>query len=234
MPTSSPASRSRTPLWPIRINRVADANAFIRAHTTPLPVPSVPEIRLWQASEVTPIWEMTEADLARQQLPPPFWAFPWAGGQALARYLLDHPDAVRGRCVVDIASGSGLVAIAAALAGAAAVTANDIDPYSAAAIALNAELNGVSVAVEPGDLLSGAPRPADLYLAGDIAYEKSMSAAMLSFFRRAAAQGSSILIGDPHRSYFPEGLRRVADYDIMTVADIEDSGVKAATVWALG
>jgi predicted nicotinamide N-methyase len=213
---------------------VADYSGFIRTHTTPLPVPSVPEIRLYQAHQVTPIWEMTEADLEREQLPPPFWAFPWAGGQALARYLLDHPEIVRGRCVVDIASGSGLVAIAAALAGAASVMANDIDPYSAAAIALNAELNGVSVTVEAGDLLSHAPRPADLYLAGDIAYEKSMSEAMLSFFRRAGAQGSSVLIGDPHRSYFPEGLRRVADYDIVTVADIEDSGVKAATVWALG
>lgn len=213
---------------------MADYSGFIRTHTTPLPVPSVPEIRLYQAHQVTPIWEMTEADLEREQLPPPFWAFPWAGGQALARYLLDHPEIVRGRCVVDIASGSGLVAIAAALAGAASVMANDIDPYSAAAIALNAELNGVSVTVEAGDLLSHAPRPADLYLAGDIAYEKSMSEAMLSFFRRAGAQGSSVLIGDPHRSYFPEGLRRVADYDIVTVADIEDSGVKAATVWALG
>ncbi len=213
---------------------MADHGAFIRANTTPLPVPSVPLIRLWQASEVTPIWEMTEADLARRQLPPPFWAFPWAGGQALARYLLDNPGTVRGKTVVDIASGSGLVAIAAALAGAARVVANDIDPYSAAAIALNAELNGVSVTVEAGDLLAGPPMPADLYLAGDIAYEKSMSAAMLSFFRRAAAQGSSVLIGDPHRSYFPEGLRRVADYDIVTVADIEDSGVKSAAVWALG
>jgi predicted nicotinamide N-methyase len=167
-------------------------------------------------------------------LPPPFRAFPWAGGQALARYLLDHPEVVHGKAVVDIASGSGLVAIAAALAGAASVTANDIDPYSAAAIALNAELNGVSVTVEGGDLLSRAPMPADLYLAGDIAYEKNMSGAMLSFFRRAGAQGSSVLIGDPHRSYFPEGLRRVADYDIVTAADIEDSGLKAATVWALG
>jgi len=207
---------------------------FIKAHTTPLPVPSVPEIRLYQAHEVTPIWEMTEADLAEAQLPPPFWAFPWAGGQALARYLLDHPDIVRGKTVVDIASGSGLVAIAAALAGAASVLANDIDAYAAAAIALNAELNGVSVMVEAGDLLSLPPRPADLYLAGDVAYEKSMSTAMLSFFRRAGAQGSYVLIGDPHRSYFPEGLRRVADYDIVTVADIEDSGIKAATVWALG
>lgn len=211
-----------------------DHRAFIRANTTPLPVPSVSEIRLWQAGEVTPLWEMTERDLDRQRLAPPFWAFPWAGGQALARYLLDHPDTVRGKTVIDIASGSGLVAIAAAMAGAALVVANDIDPYSAAAVTLNAELNGVSVDVDPGDLLSQQPRPADVYLAGDIAYEKSMSAAMLSFFRRAAAQGSLVLIGDPHRAYFPEGLRRVADYDIVTVADIEDSGVKAATVWALG
>lgn len=213
---------------------MSPAAAFIQANTTPLPVPSVPEIRLWQASKVTPIWEMTERDLEGLQLPPPFWAFPWAGGQALARYLLDHPETVRGKTVVDIASGSGLIAIAAAMAGAASVLANDIDPYAAVAIALNADLNGVLVEVETGDLLSGAPRPAGIYTAGDIAYEKSMSAAMLSFFRRAAGQGSTVLIGDPHRTYFPKGLRRVADYDIVTVADIEDSGVKAATVWALG
>ncbi|MBW8733993.1 MAG: methyltransferase [Asticcacaulis sp.] len=213
---------------------MSDARAFIEANTAPSPVPSVPEIRLWQASAVTPIWEMTESELDRAQLPPPFWAFPWAGGQALARYLLDHPDTVRGKTVVDIASGSGLVAIAAAMAGAASVIANDIDSYSAAAIALNADLNGVAIAVETGDLLAGAPRAVDVYLAGDIAYEKSMSSAMLSFFSRAAAQGSSVLIGDPHRSYFPEGLKRMADYDIVTVADIEDSGIKAATVWAIG
>ena len=211
-----------------------DARAFIQTHTKPFSVPSVPEICLWQAQEATAIWQMTEADLEGAQLPPPFWAFPWAGGQALARYLLDHPDTVCGRTVIDVASGSGLVAIAAALAGAAMVVANDIDSYSAAAIALNAELNEVSIPVDAADMLSHPPRPADIYLAGDIAYEKSMSTAMLTFFRRAAAQGSSVLIGDPHRSYFPEGLRRVADYDIVTVADIEDSGVKAATVWTLG
>ena len=212
---------------------MSDREAFIRSQTRPLPVPSVPEITLYQADAVTPLWQMTQDDLARNELPPPFWAFPWAGGQALARYILDHPECVRGKHVVDIASGSGLVAIAAAIAGAAQVTANDIDPYSGAAVALNAQLNGVAITFDGRDLLTGQPPEAGVFLAGDIAYEKAMSAAMLTFFSRAVSLGSIVYLGDPHRSYFPKGLRRCADYDIVTTADIEDSEVKPATVWAL-
>ncbi len=211
--------------------------AFIRAQTQVAPVPSlnIPglDIRLYQATEVTPLWLMTEADLDQNRLPPPFWAFPWAGGQALARYVLENPHIVAGLRVVDIACGSGLVAIAAAKAGAAHVLANDIDVYAEAAVALNAELNGVTIDFLAGDLLAGPPPAADVFLAGDICYEKTMSEAMLTFFRRLDAQ-SSVYIGDPHRSYFPkEGLKRCADYVIMTEADIEDAATKAATVWKL-
>lgn len=215
------------------MDETPDRVAFIRANTRIDEVAGL-GIRLYQASEVTPLWLMTEGDLARERLPPPFWAFPWAGGQALARYLLENPAIVRGKRVIDIACGSGLVAIAAAKAGAAQVIANDIDPYCAAAVALNTELNGVTVAFRGGDLLNGPVPDADVFLAGDICYEKSMSAAMLTFFRRAGALGAEIYIGDPHRSYFPkEGLRRCADYTIVTTADIEDSGIKPATVWRL-
>ncbi len=211
--------------------------AFIRAHTQVAAVPGL-DIRLYQASEVTPLWLMTEADLHQAQLPPPFWAFPWAGGQALARYIAENPHIVAGLRVVDMACGSGLVAIAAAKAGAAHVLANDIDAYSEAAVALNAELNGVTIDFVSGDLLAGMATPAnvfqaDVFLAGDICYEKTMSEAMMTFFRRLDAQ-SSVYIGDPHRSYFPkQGLKRCADYVIMTGADIEDAATKAATVWKL-
>lgn len=211
---------------------MAARQAFIKAQTSIQPVPGLP-IRLYQASEVTPLWLMTEDDMARERLPPPFWAFPWAGGQALARYILENPTLVAGRRVVDIACGSGLVAIAAAKAGAAHVLANDIDPYCEAAVRLNAELNAVALAFHGGDLLAGPAPEADVFLAGDICYEKPMADAMLTFFRRLGAE-SSVYIGDPHRSYFPkDGLRRCADYDIVTTADIEDAPVKPAAVWKL-
>lgn len=204
--------------------------AFITAHTTIQPVPGLP-IQLYQASEVTPLWLMTEDDMAREQLTPPFWAFPWAGGQALARYILERPDIVAGKRVIDIACGSGLFAIAAAKAGAVHVLANDIDPYCEAAVALNAELNDVSIVFHGGDLMAGRAPNADVFLAGDICYEKAMADAMLTFFRRLGAE-SSVYIGDPHRSYFPkDGLRRCADYDIVTTANIEDAPVKPAAVW---
>ncbi len=212
---------------------MSDPETFIRRHTRPQPVLSVPEISLYQADELTSLWQMTEADLARHQLPPPFWAFPWAGGQALARYILDHPDCIRGKHVVDIACGSGLVAIAAAKAGAAGVTANDIDPYCGVAVSINAALNGVEIAFDGRDLLSVSPPQADVFLAGDIAYEKAMSIAMMTFFSRAVSLGSVVYLGDPHRAYFPQGLRRCADYDIVTTADLENDDVKTTTVWAL-
>ena len=213
---------------------MSDTEAFIRAQTRPLPVPSVPSIRLYQADEVTPLWLMTEQDMATQRLAPPFWAFAWSGGQALARYILEHPEIVRGRRVLDIACGSGLVGIAARLAGAESVLCNDIDAYAGAAVALNAALNGVQLAFTGSDLLAGPIPDVDIILAGDICYEKPMTDAMLTYFRRAAPHKIEVYIGDPHRTYFPKaGLRRLADYDILTNADIEDAAVKPASVWKL-
>ncbi|MCR6660460.1 MAG: 50S ribosomal protein L11 methyltransferase [Asticcacaulis sp.] len=211
-----------------------DIKAFIRAHTRPLPVPSLPSIRLYQADEVTPLWLMTEQDMATQRLAPPFWAFAWSGGQALARYVLEHPEIVRGRRVLDIACGSGLVGIAARLVGAESVLCNDIDPYTEAAVGLNASLNGVELAFTGADLLAGPAPDVDLILAGDICYEKPMTDAMLTYFRRAALHKIEVYIGDPHRTYFPKtGLTRLADYDILTNADIEEAAVKPASVWKL-
>lgn len=210
------------------------SEAFIRAQTRPLPVPSLPSIRLYQADEVTPLWLMTEQDMAVQRLAPPFWAFAWSGGQALARHVLEHPEIVKGRRVLDIACGSGLVGIAARLAGAESVLCNDIDPYAEAAVALNAELNGVELAFSGANLLTGPAPDVDIILAGDICYEKPMTDAMLTYFRRVALHKIEVCIGDPHRTYFPKtGLIRLADYDILTHADIEETAVKPASVWKL-
>ncbi len=211
-----------------------DHTAFIQAHTRPLPVPSLPAIQLYQADEVTPLWLLTEADLHRERLAPPFWAFAWSGGQALGRYVLEHPEIVVGKRVLDIACGSGLVGVSARQSGAASVLCNDIDPYAGAAVALNAALNQVELAFTGKDLLDAPLPDVDVILAGDICYEKPMTDAMLTYFARAVRQGIDVYIGDPHRSYFPKsGLRKLADYDIFTNADIEDAAVKPASVWKL-
>ena len=213
---------------------MSDTESFIRANTRPLPVPSVPALSLYQADEVTPLWLMTEQDMARQRLAPPFWAFAWSGGQAVARYILEHPDIVRGRRVLDIACGSGLVGIAAMKAGAKSVLCNDIDAYAETAVALNAALNTVDLSFTGENLLAGPTPDVEVILAGDICYEKPMTDAMLTYFRRAATHKIAVYIGDPHRTYFPKtGLTRLADYDILTNADIEDAAVKPASVWKL-
>ncbi len=197
-------------------------------------MPSLPFLQLYQADEVTPLWLMTESDLARERLAPPYWAFAWSGGQALGKYILATPAVVAGHRVLDIACGSGLVGIAASRAGAASVLCNDIDPYCRAAVALNAGLNEVRLDYSDDDLLCGGLPDVDVILAGDICYEKAMTEAMLTYFRRAAQQGIAVYIGDPHRSYFPQtGLTRVADYDILTNPDIEDAACKPASVWRL-
>ena len=182
-----------------------DPADFVRRNTAIAAPPLVPEIRLHLATEVTPIWQATEQTLARSALPPPFWAFAWAGGQALARYLLDHPEAVAGRAVLDFGAGSGLVAIAAAKAGAAAVTAAEIDPFAAAAIAANAVLNGVAIEVVTTDLLDGDKRFWKLVTAGDVCYEQPMAERALHWLRVLAGRGSTVLLGDPHRAYLPGG-----------------------------
>jgi predicted nicotinamide N-methyase len=215
------------------IGTLEEAKAFIRANTRIAAVPGVP-IRMHIADELTPIWEATEKDLAEANVAPPFWAFPWAGGQALARYVLDNPEMVRGKLVLDIACGSGLVGIAAALAGAAAVVANDIDPMCEAAVALNAELNGVSISYSGGDLLHGDPPDYDVILAADVFYEQTPARLFRTMLERARANGSTILAGDPGRTYFPrDAFRQVAEYAVETTTEIENHPVKTARVWTL-
>jgi predicted nicotinamide N-methyase len=201
-----------------------DPADFVRAKTAVSRPPLVPEIALHLATEVTPLWQATEASLAQGAVPPPFWAFAWAGGQALARYLLDNPDLIASREVLDIGSGSGIVAIAAAKAGAAAITAAEIDPFAAAAIALNAALNGVKLKVETRDLLDRAAAGWGVALAGDICYEEPMSSRAVALLRRIAArQGRLALLGDPGRAYLPrEGLRELARYLVPTSRELED------------
>ncbi len=212
---------------------VTDADAFIRANTRITQAPGLP-IRLYTADELTPIWEATEKDLADANVAPPFWAFPWAGGQALARYVLDNPGTVRGKLVLDLASGSGLVAIAAAIAGAAEVVANDIDPMCEAAVALNAELNGVAINYHGGNLLDGDPPDYDVILAADVFYEQTPAKMFRTMLERCHANGSTILAGDPGRTYFPrDAFRQVAEYAVETTTEIENHPVKTARVWTL-
>jgi predicted nicotinamide N-methyase len=223
-----------------RLSRLKDAmpsledrKAFIRANTRIALVAALP-IRLWQADELTPIWTATEEDLARHSVAPPFWAFPWAGGQALAHYILDHPEAVQDKTVLDLASGSGLVAIAAAISGASTVTANDIDPMCEAAVAVNAELNGVSLNHMGGDLLEAPLPDVDVILAADVFYEQTPAMRFLAFLRRAHAAGTAVFAGDPGRTYFPrDAFIQLAEYAVETSTEIENAPVKTARVWTL-
>ena len=208
---------------------------FILENTRLLSPPHTPELTLHLADEVTPLWRLTEEALAEIGLPPPFWAFAWAGGQALARYVLDNPDVVAGKAVIDFASGSGLVAIAAAKAGAARVLAADIDGYCAQALSLNAEANGVIVGFTDLDLLdTPAPTWAQVILAGDIFYEKPVADRVLAWLLAARSGGATVLIGDPGRSYFPRtGLIHLAEYQVATTRELEDQEVKKTAVWTL-
>ncbi len=208
-----------------------DAAAFVRDNTAPERPPLVPELELFLASEVVPLWKATEADLSDLGVPPPYWAFAWAGGQALARYLLDSPDIVAGKRVLDFASGSGLVAIAAAKAGAATVTASDIDPFAIAAIRQNADHNRAAVDVCPDDLL-GTRGPWDVVLAGDICYEQPLADRVMRWLRDLAATGIPVFLGDPGRAYLPkERLEWVVGYAVKTTREIEDTDVRNAVVW---
>jgi predicted nicotinamide N-methyase len=195
-------------------------------------VPLVPEVRLHQVEDVTALWEALEERTGRVQ-PPPFWAAAWPGGQALARYVLDHPEVVAGRRVLDLAAGSGLVAVAAALAGAAAVTANDIDPWSLEAVSRNAGANGVTVAVRDGDLLDGDGGDADVVLAGDVFYSRDMSARMHAFMTRARARGAEVYVGDPGRAFLPPELVEVASYPGEDLGTAQDPRVDRARVLRL-
>jgi predicted nicotinamide N-methyase len=214
----------------------SNAESFIRENARLLPVPHVPEISLFVADEAVPLWQKTEEELGEMGLPPPFWAFAWAGGQALARYILDHPETVRGKRVLDLACGSGLVAIAAKKAGAKEVIANDIDEFAAAAVALNAEANSVSIRWEILDRLGddASPETFGVVLAGDIFYERDTAARALSFLRRIKAQGALVFVGDPGRAYLPkEKMIVLAEYEVPVIRDLEDAEIKRTKVWAL-
>lgn len=216
--------------------RLTPANApeFIAANTRLQTVPHAPEISLWLADEITPLWRLTEEELGAMGLPPPFWAFAWAGGQALARWLLDHPAEVAGKRVIDLATGSGLVGIAAMKAGAASVLAADIDPFCAAAVAANARSNGVEIAFTDANLLDAPPPPVDLICAGDVFYEKPMAEAVLAWLKQAQANGTRVIVGDPGRTYFPKsGLTLLAEYTVPTTRELEDQEVKRSRVWSL-
>ena len=208
--------------------------AFVRAHTGVAPVAHVPEIRIHQADDAITLWEETEARDGGPGLAPPFWAFPWAGGQALARHVLDHPEIVAGRRVLDLAAGSGLVALAAARAGAASVVANEIDAYAIAAIRLNAAANGLVLSTYHGNLLDGPQPDAEVVLAGDVFYNRDLAAAMLAYLRAARARGAEVLVGDPGRAYVPVAeLCRVAVHEVPVVRDLEDADAKQTTIWRL-
>ena len=205
--------------------------AFIRRETRILSPPHVPEIKLHLADEAVELWQRTEEELEAMGLPPPFWAFAWAGGQALARYILDNPALVRGRRVLDFASGSGLVAIAAAKAGAAEVEASEIDAFALEAIRLNAELNSVAVSIIDGDVV-GEERGWEVILAGDICYERDIAARVTEWLAARAAAGMLVLIGDPGRTYLPkEKLEAAASYEVQVTRALEDSDVKKSSVW---
>ncbi len=210
------------------------AEAFIRANTKPLAPPLVPEITLLLAEESLPIWQKTEEELGQMNVPPPYWAFAWAGGQALARLILDRPALVADKSVLDLGSGCGLSAIAAMRAGARSVLAADIDPMALAAIGLNAATNGVTVATTGADLLSSAPIDADVVLVGDLFYERALADRVLSFIEAAAVSDALVLIGDPQRNYFPKGrFAAVAEYRVPVTRDLEDAEIKKTAVWRL-
>jgi predicted nicotinamide N-methyase len=213
---------------------IEDRRAFILANTRLQSPPHTPELRLHLADEITPIWRMTEEGLEAIGVPPPFWAFAWAGGQALARWVLYNPHEVRDRRVLDFACGGGLVGIAAALSGGQ-VEAVDIDHFCADAVGLNAEANGVEIDFRCEDLLDRPPPAADVILAGDISYEKPTALRVRAWLLRAHGAGARVLMGDPGRSYFEEGgLAQLAEYQVATTRELEDQEVKRTGVWTFG
>ena len=214
---------------------IADPEAFIRANTRLRLVPLVPEIEIFVADEAVPLWQKTEEELNEAGLPPPFWAFAWAGGQALARYVLDNAALVRGKRVLDLASGSGLVAIAAMKAGAREVTSADIDRFAGVAAQINAQANAVALAICADDLLrSASDEQWDVVLAGDIFYERDTAELAFAFLARQARGGATILIGDPGRSYLPKDkLKHLAEYHVPVTRELEDAEIKRTSVWTI-
>lgn len=209
-----------------------DPARFIRDNTVLHEPPLVPEVRLHLASEIVPIWQMTEEELEKTGLPPPFWAFAWAGGQALSRYILDNPGIVTGRRVLDFGSGSGMIGIAAMKAGAASVLAADIDRFAVSAIALNAAVNEVAIAVTAEDIVGVENRGWDVVLVGDMCYERPLAERVEAWLRRLAGEGVTVLIGDPGRTYLPKsGLEKLTSYAVMTTRELEDTDVRNTSVW---
>ena len=222
---------------PAKLWSSAERTGFIREQTVLRPVPHVPEVVLHLADEAMPLWQRTEEELETLGLPPPYWAFAWAGGQALARYVLDQRDLVAGRRVLDLGSGSGLAAIAAAMAGAAPVVAVDIDPFTEEAIALNAWANGSYAEILVRDMLDQPPPRAaryDVILVGDLFYERVTTGRALAFLERHAAIGTAVLIGDPGRAYLPkERLMKRQEYEVPVTRELEDFAIKRTAVWSL-
>jgi predicted nicotinamide N-methyase len=211
---------------------MTDPAGFILANTIVAPASLVPEIRLHLATEVVPLWQATEAILAAIDLPPPYWAFAWPGGQAIARHVLDHPRLVDGRRAFDLAAGCGIAAIAAAMAGASAVSASEIDRFALASIGLNAALNGVAVAAIDRDVLDDEAGDWDTILAGDLCYERPMADRVILWLRAQARAGVTVLLGDPGRAYKPsDGLAEVARYVVPTSRDLEDRETRETIVW---
>lgn len=207
-----------------------DPAAFIRANTELLRPPLVPEVVLHLATEIVPIWRKTEEELAAEGIPPPFWAFAWAGGQALSRWVLDNPETVRGKRVLDFATGSGVSAIAAMKAGAREVVANEIDAFAIAAATLNAAANGVALTSAHEDLI-GRDDGWDTVLAGDVCYEREMSAKVFDWLKALARRGALVLVGDPGRNYLPKGMTELAVYDVQTTRELEDREIRWTKVW---
>jgi predicted nicotinamide N-methyase len=207
---------------------------FVRANTALSTPPACPEIRLHLAGEITPLWQATEVYLEANNVPPPYWAFAWVGGQALSRHVLDTPGLVRGKTVLDFAAGSGMTAIAAAQSGAERTQAAEIDNFAAAAIDLNASANGVTVEVVMDDVLAKPDCPWDVVLAGDVCYERPMAEKVFAWLRRCAAQGADVLLADPGRAYLPRtGLMKIAAYTIPCSLELENSTSREASIYRI-
>lgn len=211
-----------------------DPDTFIRTYTALGTPAMVPELKLWLAADYLPIWQATEDWLETQNVDPPYWAFCWPGGQAMARYLLAHPDMVRGKRVIDFAAGCGVATLAAARCGASSAIGNEIDPVAIAAMRLNAEANDLAIETSDTDWLQGPPGSpeADVVIAGDVCYEREMTARAMDWLRGHAAKGRLVLLGDPGRNYFTaDRLEELARYDIPTSLQLENRGLRETTVW---
>ena len=213
---------------------LSDPAAFVAVNTVKNHAPLVPEIALFLADESVPIWSLSDDEMADAGLPPPFWAFAWAGGQALARYVLDYPEVVAGKRVLDFATGCGISAIAAMQAGATSVLASDIDPFATACTELNAELNNVAISTTTDNLTGCTDLEIDVILAGDVCYEQPLSSEVHHWLTGIAQQGAKVFIGDPGRTYlYRDDLTARATYNVETTRELEDNDVRRTTVWQL-